>query len=57
MQSREKQIAFEWIKENQQNLSDWHQIIWDYAEPAWREYKSAEWYVKLLRVKFRQTLK
>lgn len=49
MQSRAKPTAFEWIKENQQNLSDWHQVIWNYAEPSWREYKSAAWYVKQLR--------
>ena len=30
-------------------LSVWHKHIWDLAEPAWREYKSAQWYVELLR--------
>ena len=30
-------------------LSLWHKHIWDLAEPAWREYKSAQWYVDLLR--------
>ena len=49
MPSKEKQTALDWIQDNQQNLSDWNQIIWDYAEPAWREYKSARWYVERLR--------
>ncbi len=30
-------------------LSDWCALIFDYAEPAWREYRSAEWYVAKLR--------
>ncbi|WP_088036423.1 peptidase M20 [Evansella clarkii] len=49
MLSHEKQGIIEWVKENKQNLSDWNQIIWNYGETAWREYKSAEWYVKRLR--------
>ena len=44
-----EQHAFDWIDRNRQNLSDWHQIIWHLAEPAWREYKSSAWYVKKLR--------
>ncbi|MEM3006138.1 MAG: amidohydrolase, partial [Candidatus Bathyarchaeia archaeon] len=47
--SREKQAAFEWVNENEKRISDFHQLIWNYAEPAWREYKSAEAYCKLLR--------
>jgi hypothetical protein len=31
------------------NLSDWHQLIWHFAEPAFREYKSSAWYVEKLR--------
>ena len=49
MPSPEKQTALDWIQDNHQNLSDWNQIIWNYAEPAWREYKSAKWYVEKLR--------
>jgi len=49
MLSQEKQTALDWIKDNHRNLSDWNQTIWNYAEPAWREYKSAEWYVERLR--------
>jgi aminobenzoyl-glutamate utilization protein B len=30
-------------------LSDFHREIWSYAEPAWREYRSAAAYVALLR--------
>ncbi len=44
-----KEDAKKWIEENEKNISDWHQIIWEYAEPVWREYKSAAWYVNFLR--------
>ncbi|GAA4864245.1 zinc-binding metallopeptidase family protein [Saccharopolyspora rosea] len=30
-------------------LLDWHSTIWNLAEPAWREYESADWYVRRLR--------
>ncbi len=30
-------------------LSEWTRTIWDFAEPAWREYRSAAWYVDRLR--------
>ncbi|MGC1428644.1 MAG: amidohydrolase [Albidovulum sp.] len=30
-------------------LSDWCATIFDFGETAWREYRSAEWYVKRLR--------
>ena len=43
-----KESALKWIESNKKNISDWHQIIWNYAEPAWREYKSSAWYVKKL---------
>jgi aminobenzoyl-glutamate utilization protein B len=45
----EKQHALDWIDANRERLSDFHQEIWQYAEPAWREYKSAQAYVDLLR--------
>ncbi len=41
--------ALSWIERNQQWLSDFHQEIWNYAEPAYREYRSARAYVELLR--------
>lgn len=30
-------------------LSDWTATIFDYGETAWREYRSADWYVQTLR--------
>ncbi|WP_016856016.1 hypothetical protein [Halomonas smyrnensis] len=44
-----KDTARGWIEAHRQALSDWHQRIWHYAEPAWREYRSCQWYVELLR--------
>ncbi len=49
MLTRQKQTAIDWVKANELRLSDWHQTIWHYAEPAWREYKSCAWYVDRLR--------
>ena len=49
MVSKEKQHAMDWVTKHKQQLSDWNQTIWHYGETAWREYKSAEWYVKRLR--------
>lgn len=49
MVDKEKQSVFDWIDDNQEWLSDFHQEIWNYAETAFREYKSAEAYVELLR--------
>jgi aminobenzoyl-glutamate utilization protein B len=44
-----KQSAFDWVAGHASALSDWNQTIWHYGETAWREYKSAAWYVDLLR--------
>jgi len=44
-----KKTAFGWIEENAAEISDWHAQVWDFHEPAWREYRSAAWYVDLLR--------
>jgi aminobenzoyl-glutamate utilization protein B len=44
-----KTIADSWIEGNQAEISQWHQTIWNLAEPAWREYQSAAWYVDRLR--------
>jgi len=44
-----KTFARNWVEQNRKRLSDWHQTIWHYAEPAFREYKSCAWYVELLR--------
>ena len=47
--TEEKKTVLDWIQANEKRLSDFHQRIWHYAEPAWREYKSAKAYVDLLR--------
>ena len=47
--SREKQHALEWIEAQRPRLSDFDLEIWRYAEPSWREYKSAGAYIELLR--------
>ncbi|WP_298254685.1 amidohydrolase [uncultured Arthrobacter sp.] len=41
--------ARQWIDDHMAELSGWHSKIWDLAEPAWREYESAAWYVATLR--------
>jgi metal-dependent amidase/aminoacylase/carboxypeptidase family protein len=47
--SEEKKSALEFVDENRQWVSDFNKEIWGYAEPAFREYRSAKAYVKLLR--------
>ena len=47
--TNEKRYALEWIDEHARRFSDFHLGIWNYAEPAWREYKSARAYVDFLR--------
>lgn len=44
-----KSAAINWVDENHKRLSEFHMEIWNYAEPAWREYRSAKAYVDLLR--------
>ena len=44
-----KQTARTWVDTHLTLLTEWHTRIWELAEPAWREYRSAEWYVQLLR--------
>ena len=46
--SPEKSHALQWVNDNQQSLSDFHRQIWDYAEPAWREYRSANAFCDIL---------
>ncbi len=41
--------AFAWIERQRDALSAWHRTIWEYAEPAWREYRSAAWFIARLR--------
>jgi aminobenzoyl-glutamate utilization protein B len=45
----QKQAAWDWIAANQARMSDFHLQIWNYAETAWREYRSAKAYCDLLR--------
>lgn len=45
----EMETAVRWVEDNRAFLSEFHQQIWNYAEPAFREYKSARAYVDLLR--------
>jgi aminobenzoyl-glutamate utilization protein B len=47
--TKEKETIFDWIASNEKMLSDFHQEIWHYAEPAFREYKSARAYVEILK--------
>ncbi len=44
-----QQSAVAWIDANRARLSDFNKTIWNFAEPAWREYKSARAYCELLR--------
>lgn len=44
-----KDTADRWIADHAGDLSAWCARIFDYGEPAWREYRSAEWYVARLR--------
>ena len=44
-----KRDAHAWMDAHKEHLSQWHRTIWDYAEPAWREYRSSAWYVRTLR--------
>ena len=49
MSSSLKETVFKWVSENEETLSDWNQTIWNLAEPAWREYESARFYINILR--------
>jgi len=44
-----RDTALAWIAAHEKRFSDFCGRIWEYAEPAWREYKSAADYVALLR--------
>jgi aminobenzoyl-glutamate utilization protein B len=44
-----KESAGAWLAEHRSPVSGWHRTIWELAEPAWREYESARWYVETLR--------
>ncbi len=44
-----KACAQEWVDSHRPDLSEFHLRIFDYAETAWREYRSAAEYAELLR--------
>ena len=46
---KEKRTIFNWINDNEKWISDFHKKIWNYAEPAFREYRSAKAYIELLK--------
>ncbi|MBV9727285.1 MAG: hypothetical protein JO299_19160, partial [Gammaproteobacteria bacterium] len=43
------ELAYEWVDEHRRELSDWHRTIWEFAEPAWREYRSCAWFIERLQ--------
>jgi aminobenzoyl-glutamate utilization protein B len=49
MKNAAELVARRWIETNRHAWSQWHQIIWHLAEPAWREHRSAAWFVERLR--------
>ncbi|MGB0505116.1 MAG: amidohydrolase [Pikeienuella sp.] len=44
-----KQTARDAVKARSAEVSGWTRCIWDFGETAWREYKSCDFYVELLR--------
>lgn len=44
-----KETARAWVDDHLDDLVQWHSHIWELAEPAWREYRSQQWYVERLR--------
>ncbi len=49
MAGEARALAFRWVDDHHADWSQWNALIWDLAETAWREYRSAEWYVRKLR--------
>lgn len=47
--SGQKASICRWVEDEQRRWSGWHSAIWHFAEPAWREYRSAEWYTTILK--------
>lgn len=44
-----KREALAFIDGHMDRFSAWHEVLWNFAEPAFREYKSSAWYVSCLR--------
>ena len=49
MSDEARQAAIDWVGYHLARLSEDHLTIWNFHEPAWREYRSARWYVERLR--------
>ncbi|SLN22585.1 zinc-binding metallopeptidase family protein [Pseudooctadecabacter jejudonensis] len=49
MTSAAQNTALKWVDAARADLSTACATIFEYAEPAWREYRSAAWYVERLR--------
>ena len=47
--SAAQQTAMQWVAANREALSREHLHLWRLAEPSWREYRSAAWFVERLR--------
>jgi aminobenzoyl-glutamate utilization protein B len=47
--SAAKTGLLEWVDNRIDQLSDWHQLIFEHGETAWREYRSSAWYSERLR--------
>lgn len=43
-----KREVLAWVDSHLSDLSDWHDALWHFAEPAFREYKSSAWYIDCL---------
>ena len=44
-----KKTAFKWIDDNAERLSEFHQLIWNYAESSFREYRSVKAFAEFHR--------
>jgi len=48
-QTAAEEFALRYVDEIKNDLSQWTSTIFGFGETAWREYRSAEWYVTKLR--------
>ena len=49
MHAQARKAVLDWVDGHRETVSRWNQTIWHFGETAWREYRSAAWYVDLLR--------
>ena len=49
MNRQEYKYISSWVDKNTKKLSNWNKIIWNLAEPAWREYESSKLYIEILK--------